>query len=269
MLKQSLVYIRAVGGGQSFVGCGAYIEQNLIVTCRHVWRDAGEAAEAVFPHANPDGDAPASPLELIDACKGAGGKDPDIVLLRAVDLPQALTPLFVARANEHGKAFSLARIPSRDDLDDRIAGHIDSHVNAKGWRAFNGAGEKGYWFEYGSSGSPVFLDNIEQLAGIITRAEQGAEPQDALIRKAFVVPGKVIWPFVRAVSDRELGERERAIQKALQKDQRADGALELIFEIARRSGADESATFEQALANAHAAYDEGLKAIGRARAAPI
>jgi hypothetical protein len=58
MLKQSLVYIRAVGGGQSFVGCGAYIEQNLIVTCRHVWRDAGEAAEAVFPHANPDGDAP-------------------------------------------------------------------------------------------------------------------------------------------------------------------------------------------------------------------
>jgi tetratricopeptide (TPR) repeat protein len=107
----------------------------------------------------------------------------------------------------------------------------------------------------------VFLDNIEQLAGIITRAEQGAEPQDALIRKAFVVPGKVIWPFVRAVSDRELGERERAIQKALQKDDQAAGALELIFEIARRSGADESATFEQALANARAAYDEGLKAI--------
>jgi hypothetical protein len=88
MLKQSLVYIRAVGGGQSFVGCGAYLEQNLIVTCRHVWRDAGEAAEAVFPHANPDGDAPVSPLDLIDKCKGAGGRDPDIVLLRPADPPR-------------------------------------------------------------------------------------------------------------------------------------------------------------------------------------
>ena len=249
-----------MGGGQAFVGCGAYVEQNLVVTCRHVWRDAGEAAEAVFPHANPDGEAPLRPLELIHDCKGAGGKDPDIVLLRPVDPPRALVPLFVARADEHGKAFSLARIPSRDDLDDRIEGQVDSHVNAKGWRAFNGAGEKGYWFEYGSSGSPVFLDSVEQLAGIITRAEQGAEPQDALIRKAFVVPGKVIWPFVRAVSDRELGDRERAIQKAIQKDDQ-DGARELIFEIARRSGADASTTFEQALANARAAYDEGLKAI--------
>src|SRR5262249_10308363 len=89
----------------------------------------------------------------------------------------------------------------------------------------------------------------------------GAEPQDTLIRKAFVVPGKVIWPFVRAVSDRELGERERAIQKALQKDDEADGALELIFEIARRSVADDTAPFERGLANARGAYDAGSRAI--------
>jgi len=38
-------------------------------------------------------------------------------------------------------------------------------------------------------------------------------------------------------------------------------ARELIFEIARRSGGDAAATFEQALTNARAAFDEGLKAI--------
>jgi hypothetical protein len=40
MLKQSLVYIHTAGDDKKFVGCGAYVEQNLIVTCRHVWRDA-------------------------------------------------------------------------------------------------------------------------------------------------------------------------------------------------------------------------------------
>ena len=34
MLKQGLVYIHAAGDDDKFVGCGAYIEQNLIVTCQ-------------------------------------------------------------------------------------------------------------------------------------------------------------------------------------------------------------------------------------------
>jgi hypothetical protein len=92
-------------------------------------------------------------------------------------------------------------------------------------------------------------------------AELGDEPQNASIREAYVVPGTVIWPYVQALAQREFDERQRAIQLALQKDKQADGALELIFEIARRSGTDESATFEQALANARSAFDEGLKAI--------
>ncbi len=62
MLKESLVYIRNAGGGEAFIGCGASIEQNLIVTCRHVWRDEGEQAEAVFPHMKRGGVAATSAL---------------------------------------------------------------------------------------------------------------------------------------------------------------------------------------------------------------
>ena len=91
-------------------------------------------------------------------------------------------------------------------------------------------------------------------------AELGDEPQNAPIREAYVVPGTIIWPFVRAVAERELGVRERAIQRALLKEKEATSARELIFEIVRRSGGD-AADFEQALANAKAAFEEGWKAI--------
>ena len=87
MLKQGLVYIHTAGDDDKFVGCGAYIEQNLIVTCRHVWRDAREQAKAVFPHVKRNGAAAISPLEMIDRCQATDGDDPDIVLLRGIDPP--------------------------------------------------------------------------------------------------------------------------------------------------------------------------------------
>jgi hypothetical protein len=142
-----------------------------------------------------------------------------------------------------------------------IPGKIGRHVDEKGRRAFSQPLATGYWLERGSSGSPIFIGRGQQLAGLISMAELGDEPQNAPIREAYVVPGTVIWPYLQALAQREFDERQRAIQLALQKDKQADGALELIFEIARRSGTDESATFEQALANARAAFDEGLKAI--------
>ena len=92
-------------------------------------------------------------------------------------------------------------------------------------------------------------------------AELGDEPQNAPVREAYVVPGTVIWPFVQAVAQQELDARQQAIQQALLDQSHAAGARELIFEIVRRSGGDAAATFEQALANARAAYEEGLKAI--------
>jgi hypothetical protein len=260
MLKQSLVYIHAAGDDGDFVGCGAYIEQNLIVTCRHVWRDANQQAKAVFPHVKRNGVAATSPLQLVDLCKATDGDDPDIVLLRATKLPNGLVELQVARseAYETGKSSTLARLPTRN-TDREIPGEIGGHIDEKGRRAFGQSVATGYWLEKGSSGSPIFDAAGQQLAGIVSMAELGDEPQNAPIREAFVVPGTTIWRFVRAVAQRELGARDRAIEQALLSE--SEGARELIFEIVRRSGGDDAATFEQALINARAAVDEGRKAI--------
>jgi hypothetical protein len=209
-----------------------------------VWRDADEKAKAVFPHVKRNGAAAISPLELIDPCKAPEGDDPDIVLLRATDQPDGLTELQVARdgAYETGEASALARLPSRR-TDHEIPGQLGKHVDERGRRAFNQALKSGYWLEKGSSGSPAFIGSGQQLAGIISMAELGDEPQNAPIREAYVVPGTIIWPFVRAVAKRELGDRERAIEQALLKEKEAKGARELIFEIARRSGGDAATNF--------------------------
>ncbi len=262
MLKQSLVYIHAAGDDGDFVGCGAYIEQNLIVTCRHVWRDAAEHAKAVFPHLKKNGAAAVSPLELIDLCKVSGGDDPDIVLLRATEPPQGLIELQIARdeAYETGEASALARLPTRD-TDREIPGEVGKHVDEKGRRAFGQPVRTGYWLEKGSSGSPIFIEAGQQLAGIVSMAELGEEPQNAPVREAYVVPGTIIWPFVHSVAQRELDARQRDIQQALLKENEASSARQLIFEIARRSGSDAALDFDQALANARAAYDAGSKAI--------
>jgi tetratricopeptide (TPR) repeat protein len=261
MLKQSLVYIHAADDG-SFVGCGAYIEQNLIVTCRHVWRDADERAKAVFPHMKRNSVAASSLLELIDPCKASDGDDPDVVLLRATDPLEGFTELQIARDQhyETGKAQALARLPTRN-TDREIPGEIGVHIDERGRRAFGQPVATGYWLEKGSSGSPIFIAAGQQLAGIVSMAELGDEPQNAPIREAYVVPATMIWPFVKSVAERELGAQERAIQQALLKENEGGSARELVFEIARRSGGDAATTFEQALANARAAFEEGWKAI--------
>ena len=246
MLKESLVYIRKAGGGEAFVGCGAFVEQNLIVTCRHVWRDAGEQAEAVFPHAKRGGSAAVSPLIPIDLCKDADGEDPDLVLLRATDPPEGLTPLQIARdvAYECGDACALARLPTRE-TDDEIPGAIGKHIDAKRRRRFTQSVATGYWFEKGSSGSPVFVGAGQQLAGLVSLAELGDKPQNASIRVAYVVPGTIIWPFVRAVAKREYEER-------LERERN--------FEIALRVSGN-TANFHQALAIFAALGGEDRKAI--------
>jgi tetratricopeptide (TPR) repeat protein len=262
MLKESLVYIRKPGAGEAFVGCGAFVEQNLIVTCRHVWRDADEKAEAVFPFVWRDGAAAVTALDLIDPCNASDGVDPDLVLLRATDPPDGLTHLQIARSENHecGEARALARLPTRE-TDDEIPGMVSEHIDSKRRRRLTQTVATGYWFERGSSGSPVFVGIGQQLAGLVSMAELGQKPQNAPIRVAYVVPGTIIWPFVYAVAQRELGARERAIQQALLKENESSSARELIFEIARRSGGDAAATFDQALANAQAAFEEGRKAI--------
>jgi hypothetical protein len=260
MLKQSLVYIHAAGDDENFVGCGAYIEQNLVVTCRHVWRDAGEQAKAVFPHVKRNGVAATSPLELLDACKGREGDDPDIVLLRASDPPDGLAELQVARDQlyEIGQAKALARLPTRN-TDREIPGVIGDHVDDQGRRAFSQPVATGYWLERGSSGSPIFVGTGQQLAGLVSMAELGDEPQNAPIREAYVVPGTIIWPFVRAVM-----ERERAQQRTIEwyeNERQASAARELIYQIARSSGGTPE-SFEQALSYVRATLVGPLQARG-------
>ncbi len=231
MLNESLVYIRKPGGGEVFVGCGALIEQNLIVTCRHVWRDTDEDAEAVFPHVKRRGAPATSPLQLIDPCKATDGDNSDVVLLRATDPPEGLTALQVARAEDYetGEAHAVARLPTRG-TDREIRGEIGRYVDAKGRRAFSQKVATGYWLEKGSSGSPLFVGAGQQLAGLVSMAELGDEPQNAPIREAYVVPGTIIWQFVRALAQREFDARQRAIQQKLLEESQAAGARELIFE---------------------------------------
>jgi len=147
MLNESLVLIRTREDGQAVVGCGACIEQNLIVTCRHVWRDVGQQGEAFFPYLNAT-----SALELIDPCESPDGDSPDIVLLRATNAPRNLTELQVARSEafETGKAHARAWLPTRG-LDDEILGEIGA-IDLKGRRPFRQGQQEatGYWFEEGS-----------------------------------------------------------------------------------------------------------------------
>ncbi len=182
--------------------------------------------------------------------------------MRATEPPDGLIELQISRdeAYETGKASALARLPTRK-TDREIPGEIGKHIDEKGRRAFSQPAATGYWLEKGSSGSPIFIVAGQQLAGIVSMAELGDDPQNAPIREAYVVPGTILWPFVKLVAEGEFGAQERAIQQALLKEAESSSARELIFEIARRSGGDAAATFDQTLANARAAFEEGRKAI--------
>jgi predicted negative regulator of RcsB-dependent stress response len=52
-----------------------------------------------------------------------------------------------------------------------------------------------YWFTSGSSGSPLFLDAGQQLAGILSLSELGANEGKTPLREAFIVPAMVIRRF--------------------------------------------------------------------------
>ena len=54
-----------------------------------------------------------------------------------------------------------------------IDGTIRPMVRDDGRRQFTGGNASGYWTDRGSSGSPVFLETGEQLAGIISVSEIG------------------------------------------------------------------------------------------------
>ena len=99
---------------------------------------------------------------------------------------------------EVGSGYAIAGLIGRDAAnprsvrDVRIAGTVVDHLGGDGRRQFTGTNNSGYWSEAGSSGSPVFVDHGQQLAGILSLSELGANEGTGTLREAFVIPGTTI-----------------------------------------------------------------------------
>jgi tetratricopeptide (TPR) repeat protein len=214
MIEQALVYIYSMNPARRFVGCGALVEGGYVATCRHVWRMATGAAKAEangplrveveYPRAREDGGVVRRPARLADACESATDPPPDLVLLLPDEIPVAGVTILRLASHERfqaGPGYAIAGL-IRDEKkpntprDARIPGTIADHEDADGRREFTGDNPNAFWFQPGSSGSPVFVDGGEQLAGIVSLSELGANESKSRLHKAFVVPGTTIRTHV-------------------------------------------------------------------------
>ena len=122
---------------------------------------------------------------LFDACDEGEPDAPDLVLLRPERIPADVLALQIARspAYEYGAGFAHAFLPSRRK-DIKVHGEIDDLIDADGTRRFRDGDGGQYWFESGSSGSPVFVGTGQQLAGLIRLAELGQAPASKLLARS-------------------------------------------------------------------------------------
>src|SRR6266849_4034479 len=185
MIEQALVYIYSMNPPRRFIGCGALVEGGYVATCRHVWRMATGAAKAEpggslrveveYPRAREDGGAVRRPARLVDSCEGATDPSPDLVLLLPDEIPVAGVTILRLASHERfqaGRGYAIAgvvRDTPNTPRDAKIPGTIADHEDADGRREFTGDNPNAYWFQPGSSGSPVFVHGGEQLAGIPAR----------------------------------------------------------------------------------------------------
>src|SRR5580693_102638 len=252
MIEQSLVYIYSTKPTRRFVGCGTLVEGGYIVTCRHVLRLAvgasrppeGELAlEIEYPRAYRGDVAFRTSASLADGCEGTHGPAPDLVLLLPAEIPTETMTLQLAREDkfESGSGFALIGLAGRDKTnphipeDVRIDGKIADHRNAKGLRQFTGISDTTYWSGRGSSGSPVFLEHGQQLAGILSRSELGANEGDSQLREAFVVPATTVRPFLIGLTTRQAAKTQHIPVDRLQPILEMVGAHEIpIVEIPDR-----------------------------------
>lgn len=220
MIEAGLVYIHFDRSSSGFAGCGALVEGPFIVTCRHVWDQARQAARGnpvlvCFPPQQGNGEPMFSEATLADDCND-GARPPDLLILEAA-VPAASAALSVERSisAETGPAAALAVLYGRDPdtpvLELTIPGTISPRIAPSGLRQFTGGG-KGYWFDRGSSGSPLGLDNGTTLAGILCISEIGRQPGAAEIHEAFLLPASTIHRFLRALVGRRVaGSRDTDI----------------------------------------------------------
>ena len=217
MIEHSLVYIHATKPTRRFVGCGALVEGGYVATCRHVWKMATEAAaksepseplrvEVEYPHALRNGVPTRYPAQIADACENdASSPHLDLVLLQPDDVPFGNTMVLqiaVKEGLEVGNGFAIAGVTGRNPnnpgavRDLRVSGIIHDHIHMGGLRQFTGNNSSSFWFTSGSSGSPVFLNSGQQLAGIVSLSELGANEGESQLHEAFVVPGTGIRSHV-------------------------------------------------------------------------
>src|SRR5215469_13666636 len=187
MIETGLVYVHSIRPTKRFVGCGAVIEYGYIATCRHVWRMATEAAAKQHPDQSPeveieypgswkDGATVRQKATLAALCERSDGPAPDLVLLMPEAIPSGVEALRLASQErfETGQGFVRAGLkgldetrPTGNDVRDiEIRGEIASLTGFDGRRQFTGTNPMSYWSTLGASGSPVFREGGEQLAGI-------------------------------------------------------------------------------------------------------
>jgi len=255
MIEGALVYILAAAPPNAFVGCGAVIEGGLIATCRHVWRDAlAKAPDGAAPMVEYPG-APAETrrhdLALADSCEGED-HEPDLVLLQPSAIPSGTPVLQLAmkEAFETGKAVARARI-WRDGFNwtqATVQGSLDSAIDPDHRRRqFTGEARQGYWFVRGSSGSPLFCAGGQQLAGILSLSELGANEHKTPLQEAFVVPATTIRRFVERLAARPAATAEHIDPAALRPVLDAIGAGDIpVREIPARLTAFVESAREQA-----------------------
>jgi Trypsin-like peptidase domain len=236
MIETGLVYIYSVSPARVFKGCGALIEGGYMATCRHVWRIAAPAGqppsnepaevEIEFPFGAKekagDGDkyvVPARRARLADACKVVDGTAPDLVFLALVEprsQPNGVMWLQPAAHErfETGAGFAHAGLIGRDKTnpsrvsDVRVKGEIIDFIDSEGRRQFTGSNSASYRTTRGASGSPVFLDGDQQLAGIMSLSETGANEGETHLHEAFVVPATTIHKYLRALIERLAADQQ-------------------------------------------------------------
>jgi tetratricopeptide (TPR) repeat protein len=208
MVEKSLVYIHSTSPARRFVGCGALIEGGYIATCRHVWRMATAKAdpaaplqvEIEFPWSREGGTCVRKAAELADACEDSEWPSLDLVLLWPEAMPSGVMtlPLAMNERYETGAGYAYAGLAGRDPKTPaavrpvKMDGEIEPHIDPEGRRQFTGDKVQGYWAEEGSSGSPLFLDNGQQLAGILSLSETGVNQGKSTLHEGFVVPATTI-----------------------------------------------------------------------------
>jgi tetratricopeptide (TPR) repeat protein len=287
MIEQSLVYIYSTKPARRFVGCGTLVHGGYVATCRHLLRMAvgqGQSTEGrldleiEFPHAYRGDLTLKVGATLVDSCESVRGPPLDLVLLLPEQIPSEAMALQLAREDKYetGEGFALIGLAGRDKSnpdvpqDVRIDGKIADYRKPNGLRQFTGISDVAYWSGRGSSGSPVFREGGQQLAGILCKSELGANEGQSPLREALVVPATAICPFV----DGLIATRNAFLDKLLAElDARGEiskaksGGLEreIVVKLAKQLKPDETLDFDQAVAALENAVGIALDSIARGR----